>query len=133
MIKASVDVKINDKAIKLLLDQVNEKIFDSGEDLANIMKKSITTGSKSGNQYYSNGRRHQASSPGQSPANNTGELVKSISYKKTKNGSETIIDAEYAGYLEYGTSKMRPRPFILPAIQKLKKDLLTLIKKAKIS
>jgi len=131
MIKTGVSVKINDRAIKLLLDQVDEKISDAGEDLSKIMVKSITSGSKSGNQYYSNGRRHQASAPGQPPANNTGMLVKSIKHKKTKEGSEVSINADYAGYLEYGTSKMRPRPFIFPALQKLKKQLLDSINKAK--
>ena len=92
------------------------------------MKKSITSGSKSGRQYFIKGRRHQSSAPGQAPANSTGALVRSIKVKKTPNGNEITIDANYAAFLEYGTSKMRPRPFILPALMKVKKHLLTKLK-----
>jgi HK97 gp10 family phage protein len=92
------------------------------------MKKSILTGSKSGRQYFIKGRRHQSSAPGQPPANSTGQLVRSIKVKKTNNGQEVTIDAEYAAFLEYGTSRMRPRPFIMPALMKVKKNLLSKLK-----
>jgi HK97 gp10 family phage protein len=72
---------------------------------------------------------HQSSAPGQPPANDTGELVDSMVVEKRKNYSLLKINADYAGYLEYGTSKMRPRPFIFPAISRIKKKLMTMIKR----
>ena len=93
------------------------------------MIDSIKTGSKSGKTYTRNGMSHQSSAPGQPPANDTGELIDSIKVEKRKNTSTVKIDADYAGYLEYGTSKMRPRPFILPALMKIKKKLMTMIKR----
>jgi HK97 gp10 family phage protein len=83
------------------------------------MKKRIKTGAKSGKTYGN----HTSSAPGQSPANWTGELVNSISAINEGKNSKVIVNANYAEFLELGTSKMRARPFILPSIQKVKKDL----------
>lgn len=63
------------------------------------------------------GRPHQASAPGQAPAVLTGFLTNSIlsDFPKATEGVITI-GAEYAEYLERGTSRMRPRPFVQPAL-----------------
>jgi HK97 gp10 family phage protein len=34
---------------------------------------------------------------------------------------------EYAKYLEYGTSKMQARPFLLPALNRMKDQLMNII------
>lgn len=129
MVKASVDVKINDKMIKDMLKLAEADVLDSADKLKETMVKSIASGAKSGNTYTRNGMSHQSSAPGQPPANDTGNLVESIKVEKKKDFSIVKIDADYAGYLEYGTSKMRPRPFILPAITKIKKALMSKLKR----
>lgn len=121
MVNASVNLKINKAEFMKLLEDA-EKITDEAADyMALDMKKSILTGAKSGQQYYSNGARHQSSAPGQAPANNTGALVRSIKVKKNKNDATISIKKDYAIFLEFGTSKMRPRPFIIPAFLRTKK------------
>jgi HK97 gp10 family phage protein len=129
MIKASVQLVINDKLIKNLLEKAEADFINSAEEMKDLMVDSIKTGSKSGKTYTRNGMSHQSSAPGQPPANDTGKLIESIKVEKRKNTSTLKIDADYAGYLEYGTSKMRPRPFILPALMKIKKKLMTMIKR----
>jgi HK97 gp10 family phage protein len=129
MIKASVQLVINDKLIKDLLEKAEADFINSSEEMKDLMIDSIKTGSKSGKTYTRNGMSHQSSAPGQPPANDTGKLIDSIKVEKRKNTSTIKIDADYAGYLEYGTSKMRPRPFILPALMKIKKKLMTMIKR----
>lgn len=61
----------------------------------------------------------------------TGKLKWSIRYTKDKQNQFTIeAGAPYAGFVEYGTRKMAPQPFLEPAIKsqlsiylnKLKKD-----------
>ena len=121
MIKASVELKINKAEFFKLLDSANKITEEAADKMVENMKTSILSGAKSGNQYYKNGARHTASSPGQAPANQTGELVKSIKVNKSKNKSTISISKNYAVFLEFGTSKMRPRPFILPAFSKTKK------------
>jgi HK97 gp10 family phage protein len=128
MVKTGVTLKINSVALDNMFRAAEQAVNDSANNVAKEMKKSILTGSKSGRQYFIKGRRHQSSAPGQPPANSTGQLVRSIKVKKTNNGQEVTIDAEYAAFLEYGTSRMRPRPFIMPALMKVKKNLLSKLK-----
>jgi HK97 gp10 family phage protein len=94
----------------------------AAKELEGIIKKELNTGSGTGKVYENDNRLHRASSPGQTPKTDSGDLSKSISSRKTGTGSsEMLINSPYAGALEYGTSKMRPRPFVAPAINELKK------------
>ena len=43
--------------------------------------------------------------------------------QKTKNITNVVSNANYSAFLEYGTSKMQPRPFMLPAFEKSKKPI----------
>jgi hypothetical protein len=121
MVNASVYLKINKDEFLKLLDEANMITEMAADKMAKEMKKSILSGAKSGRQYYVNGARHTASAPGQPPANVTGELVRSIKVTKERNKSTINISKNYAIFLEFGTSKMRPRPFIIPAFLKTKK------------
>jgi len=121
MINATVDLKINKAAFDSLINDAEKITSEAADIMAVTMKASILTGAKSGQQYFSNGKRHQSSAPGQAPANNTGALVRSIKVNKDKNKATISIEKNYAVYLEFGTSKMRPRPFIIPAFLKTKK------------
>ncbi len=69
------------------------------------------------------------SSPGDPPGVDTGNLKNSVIAKP--DGPKTwavLVGAEYGAMLEYGTSKMAARPFMLPAgertIQKIPRDWL---------
>lgn len=121
MVNATVNLKINKAAFDSLINEATKVTEGAADVMAENMKKSILTGAKSGQQYFSNGRRHQSSSPGQAPANNTGALVRSIKVKKNGRNATITISKDYAIYLEFGTSKMRARPFIIPAFLKTKK------------
>jgi HK97 gp10 family phage protein len=64
-------------------------------------------------------RIHRASAPGQPPAEDSGKLYRNITVRRMGNGSYRVrFGAEYAGYLEFGTGRMRARPFIIPAIER---------------
>lgn len=121
MVKTTVDLKINKAEFLGLINDATKITEGAADYMAENMKKSILTGAKSGQQYYSNGKRHQSSSPGQAPANNSGALVRSIKVKKNGLNATISIEKDYAIFLEFGTSKMRARPFIIPAFLKTKK------------
>ena len=121
MVNATVNLKINKAAFDSLINEATKVTEGAADVMAENMKKSILTGAKSGQQYFSNGKRHQSSAPGQAPANNTGALVRSIKVKKNGRNATITISKDYAIYLEFGTSKMRARPFIIPAFLKTKK------------
>ena len=66
---------------------------------------------KSGRMYGS----HQASAPGEAPAIDTFEYGQSIKVESDSDGFATIgTDSELGPWLEYGTSKMEPRPHFQP-------------------
>ena len=95
-----------------------------GADLQKIIKAELDNGTGTGKVYEHDNHTHRASSPGKPPKSDTGELSRSISSKKTGTGqSQVRITSPYASALEYGTSKMRARPFIAPAVQQLKKQV----------
>lgn len=89
--------------------------------------------------YYSgkNGTiEHHPSLPGNPPAPDTGNLRASIHYTlgETENGCIARIgtDVEYGKHLEFGTSRMAPRPWLKPALDAnedfIKESLLRLVK-----
>ena len=71
------------------------------------------------------GQLYQASAPGEPPAVRTGTLRRSFTPKvrgfKGSAGIKVVASLEtrnkYAGYLQNGTKKMAPRPFVEPIIQ----------------
>lgn len=58
------------------------------------------------------------SSPGHPPAVVTGELKNSIRVvRMSANHYRVVVMAEHGLYLEFGTSRMAPRPFLSPAVE----------------
>ena len=125
MVSAKIQIKVNSSELKKIINQAENLVSESSVYMAEEMKKSITSGAKSGRRY----ENHISSAPGQAPANWTGKLLKSIRIQKTKGISLVYVTAKYASFLEFGTSKMRPRPFIIPAFIKTKKFLQDRLKR----
>lgn len=133
-----MNIKFNVKNLKKVLSQLENLDKQLEPDFQEIVKggaqlirgeaiKSIQQGSKSGIVYekYNPRRTHRASAPGEAPASDTGNLVSKITVKqKSKNVTNVLSNADYSAFLEYGTSKMEPRPFMLPAFEKSKKPIL---------
>lgn len=84
----------------------------------------MQNGPKTGRIYRRGGVEHQASAPGEAPAVNIGTLIGSIATEynfKTLSG-RVIARAPYGAYLEYGTERMEPRPFLRPALAAKRQD-----------
>ena len=136
-----MDIKFSVKNLKKVLSQLDKLEKDMEVPFQEIVKgggqlirteaiKSIQTGAKSGVMYqkYNPRREHRASAPGQAPASDTGNLVSKIIVKqKTKNVVNVESNADYSAFLEYGTSKMEARPFMLPAFEKSKKPIINAV------
>lgn len=102
---------------------IRTALFEIGAENTQQVKKYIYAPPKTGRIYKYKGRNHQASAPGQSPANRSGFLARSINYKVHGcREVEIFSTAKYANYLEDGTKKMEPRPYFVRTINKKSRD-----------
>src|SRR5262245_33744997 len=67
------------------------------------------------------------SAAGEAPAIDSGTLAASVHVERFNDQQYALsTDAEYAPYLEYGTSHMAPRPFMTPASERMRKKQIEL-------
>jgi len=89
-------------------------------------KNKAITRKRKGKNVVVGAKFHRASAPGEAPAVDRGRLVGSIHSKKEDSGYSSTIgvhdttNVKYAKALEYGTAKIAPRPFLIPALNKTK-------------
>lgn len=89
-----------------------------GHDVRNEMIRLILTTNKTGKIYRRRSVEHQASAPGEPPASDIGDLVRSISPPTPYPDRLMVrisVTAAHARKLEYGTRYMAARPFARPA------------------
>ena len=121
------------KNLKLLQNGLDKELTNvlrgGGQLIRGEAIRSIQSGPKSGRTYekYNPRRTHKASAPGQAPASDTGNLVSQI--MSVADGKDTLVEsrAEYSKFLEFGTSKMLPRPFLFPASEKSTKKIVQVL------
>ena len=74
-----------------------------------------------------------ASDAGEAPAMRTGDLYDLIDTEEYQTGGKkrykVVSDMYYSLWLEFGTSKMAPRPFLRPAIAQVQKQIADIAKK----
>lgn len=78
---------------------------DAGESTADTLRKGIMSPPKTGRRYG----RHQASAPGEYPANKSGDLASGIRTRISSDEAETGTTDMHGFYLREGTRYMRPR------------------------
>ena len=91
----------------------------------------ITTGARSGITYFKTKQKisHVASAPGEPPKSDMGTLVQNITIEKIgEKGADGYTvgsrkGAPHGFFLEFGTSKMLPRPWLSVALQKMQQAM----------
>lgn len=121
--------------------QEGSKVHQDNRQVVRLMKGAVEsklTGPRSGRLYTTYfftrgdgvvvpiGSRppHQASAPGEAPAKDSGDLLRSMDVEGRRVATGAVVTiactSGYGSYLEYGTSKMRPRPFMRPLMNENK-------------
>lgn len=104
-----------------VVGEVGKALFVAGQEVQIEAQLSITRGAVSG-------KGHVPSKPGDPPMNDTGVLANGIETNMTGPlAVEVSSNAPYAAALEFGTSKMLPRPYMRPAARKKRQDIGKLV------
>jgi HK97 gp10 family phage protein len=111
-------------ALKRLRGEVREAaskaVKGTALELRGDIVKRIVRGPASGVVYEKTDpeRTHQASASGEAPMSDTGRLANSIEFDALDDLTATVGSmVAYAAWLEYGTSRMEPRPYFTPAVE----------------
>jgi hypothetical protein len=90
----------------------------AAQDVEARAKVSILSDGKSGRMYGP----HQASAPGEAPANDLGNLAAGIAVADGADAlhKRVVSNAEYSEGLELGTTKVAARPFLGPALESVR-------------
>lgn len=129
-----VSVKIEIDGLQQLLRQLEqvgakaeqvmlETITDLVTDTHGFAVSGIQGGPKSGATYARGSVTHTASAPGQYPASDTGRLAASVRMEMPQAGNLTgrVGTAVFYGpMLEFGTSRMAARPWLMPSFERAK-------------
>lgn len=104
------------------LDAIHFRLVEGANAIRNNMIYGMQRTPKTGKRYKRGKRWHIASSPGNPPAIDTGQLLRSIAMDVRIDEVEVGVKsgAPYARYLEEGTkktNKLKPRPFLAPAVE----------------
>lgn len=136
MDKVEAQVQQNmDKAAILLQGEIVKSFGSPSAMPKGLLKK--TYGGDFRKMKAKEWRKMQHSAPGESPFVQTGMLRRSIVWAAPSKLVRLVGSAlkpqggtgshSYAWYLEYGTSKMAARPYLVPALRRLRGQLFKII------
>jgi HK97 gp10 family phage protein len=88
-------------------------------DMDAYAKQQISGGGRSGKTYRRRTISHQASAPGEFPKSDTGQLVSSLFFRIGADKLSAFFGTKlaYGRWLEFGTSRMRARPWLSPTLK----------------
>jgi HK97 gp10 family phage protein len=113
-------LRIVDKYQKDVEKGVKRAVQRAALRIQTTARRRIQRGPKTGEWYG----RHQASSPGESPAADTGRLSSSIQVDDRGLEASVYTNLEYAEGLEFGTSRIKPRPFLNPSVEEVRPQFM---------
>ena len=121
--EGKINVKFTGRGLNAVISGLG-RCRDAQDEAASALKwrinNLITTGSRSGRMYG----KHQASAPGEPPAKLSGDLAKSIKVQRVNQYASSVrVTQPYAIYLEYGTGKIQPRPYMTVAAKLAQKAM----------
>lgn len=100
-------------------DTITDLVLDTHQKAVD----GIQRGPKTGRVYRRGNVTHQASAPGEYPASDTGRLASNVRFELPQGGNmvgRVGTNIQYGAHLEFGTSRMAARPWLLPSFEKAK-------------
>ena len=114
------------------LQRLDAVVEEQARKVEGRAKLSVLDLAKTGRLYKRpNDGFHRASAPGEAPADDTGKLVSSIvTQRKSVLTWQVRVRAAYGLFLELGTRKIAPRPFLKPALDQQTRAFMSAIQKS---
>ena len=109
---------------------VEKALWRSGKDIQTEFRKQVLEKNKTGRIYIRRikggaRRRHRASAPGETPANRTGNYRRRFDFSVDGAHQLSIGNtAEYSGFLELGTRRMKQRPGLRNSIRSSERNII---------
>lgn len=132
-----------DKELQRKLEAIEKKapsmlsgiLFMGSEATRSEAVTSINAHKSAGRTYQRGNVSHTASSAGNPPNTDTGQLVQNITTEEIQGGYDvgSRSGAPYGAWLEFGTLKISPRPWLLPAYNIAVKKVNDALKKIKLT
>lgn len=125
MVKVRNEDRVRQRLAKLrgaeVVAEVGKALFVAANRIQVSAQHSITEGAISG-------RFHVPSSPGDPPKADTHTLDRQIESELVEPlKAQVSSNAPYSAFLEFGTSRMEPRPFMRPALAKERQGAIDLV------
>lgn len=118
--------RFDDDSIKMIQGVIDS----SAQNIRNHAIRSIKNSPATGRTYKRGSVSHTASSDGNPPKSDTGNLVGSISASVGELEAEIGAYANYSSHLEFGTRNMGARPFMFPALEQERKTFMNRMDRA---
>lgn len=112
---------------------IRKGLINVAPEIKREVRRLIRDPNKTGRIYNIGGKLHQASAPGEAPANLSGRLARSVGSKVSSPTRLVIFDtAPYGGYMEHGTrdGRIAPRPHLRPAALSKSREVIQAIELA---
>ena len=136
MIDSRELTKLNKKLDKISRDllqsvvkipnEITRELVIGANDIRNTIIRSMRNTKRAPWSYKRGKKKHYPSAPSEPPAIDFGELVRSIMFDvrsmEIEIGSEA--GAPYAEFLEFGTKKMKARPWLDPGVEKHRQAII---------
>lgn len=127
------------------IKKMNEKFEKKGQSVEMNLRRAVTNGAlriertakllmkntQRGEPVRRGKRFHAPSVPGAAPAPDTGRLIQSITHTVAEDGKSSRVGTAvvYGKMLEYGTSRMAPRPWLRPSVEQNRAKIVEDFKK----
>lgn len=119
-----VRARIDGLAGPEVVQAVGKALFVAGSKIQTYAQQSITAGAVSG-------KGHVPSLPGEPPNADTHTLDRQIETTQVEPLKVRVSsNAPYSKFLEFGTSRMEARPFMLPALRACRREVTKLVRDA---
>lgn len=112
------------------LQGVQDEMAATVSRMHTLAVRRIQMNTGGGRTYKRGGRTHIASLPYQYPNADTGALVRSLGWYASGLSAYFFAGIRYAKYLEFGTSRMSPRPFMRPTFKEIAPQYRVRVRKA---